>query len=77
MSALTHEDPMPFGKHKGTPMKDVPASYLFYLWTNGISNEPHNPVFGYINDNIKELEQSHPDGIWREKIDGGWKGTKA
>jgi hypothetical protein len=30
--ALTDLDLMPFGKHKGTPMQDVPASYLEWLW---------------------------------------------
>lgn len=28
MSKLTDDSPIPFGKHKGTLMKDVPASYL-------------------------------------------------
>lgn len=30
---LTDTDPMPFGKYKGTPMQDVPASYLHWLWS--------------------------------------------
>lgn len=29
--ALDDDDPMPFGKHKGTPMGEVPASYLDFL----------------------------------------------
>ena len=32
---LCDSDPMPFGKHKGIPMQDVPASYLHWLWANG------------------------------------------
>jgi hypothetical protein len=28
-------DAMPFGKHKGEPMQDVPARYLRWLWTEG------------------------------------------
>ena len=34
--ALTDTDPMPFGKHKGEPMQDVPASYLRWLWNDGL-----------------------------------------
>lgn len=25
-------DKMPFGKYKGEPLQDVPASYLLWLW---------------------------------------------
>ncbi|WP_114752343.1 putative quorum-sensing-regulated virulence factor [Pleomorphovibrio marinus] len=28
---LTDNDPMPFGKHKGTPMANVPDHYLKWL----------------------------------------------
>lgn len=28
---LTDESPMPFGKHRGTRMEEVPASYLLWL----------------------------------------------
>lgn len=33
--AYTDLDLMPFGKHKGEPMQDVPAHYLRWLWTEG------------------------------------------
>jgi uncharacterized protein (DUF3820 family) len=33
--AYTDLDRMPFGKHKGEPMQDVPAHYLRWLWTEG------------------------------------------
>lgn len=36
--ALNDKDPMPFGKYQGTPMIDVPASYLLYLKKNGLKN---------------------------------------
>lgn len=54
---------MPFGKYKGTPMQDVPASYLHWLWTNGVKSE-NSPVANYIRNNIVSLQQEHPDGIW-------------
>lgn len=48
MKPLTDLDPMPFGKHKGVPMQDVPASYLHYLWSNGMKNDKTGPVADYI-----------------------------
>lgn len=56
--------PMPFGKHKGTPMQDVPASYLHYLWQNGLRTDTANPVADYIQRNLSALKREHPDGIW-------------
>jgi hypothetical protein len=32
-SVLSHFDPMPFGKHRGTPMREVPGTYL--MWIRG------------------------------------------
>jgi uncharacterized protein (DUF3820 family) len=29
---LIDTSPMPFGKHKGTPMANVPAGYLLWLY---------------------------------------------
>lgn len=28
---------MPFGKHKGEPLQDVPARYLLWLWRDGLN----------------------------------------
>jgi hypothetical protein len=40
MKPLADTDPMPFGKYGPAGMKftmeQVPADYLFYLWTNGL-----------------------------------------
>lgn len=32
MTQLEDKDPMPFGKHKGTAMANVPADYLLYMF---------------------------------------------
>ena len=65
MKYLNDTDMMPFGKHKGVPMEDVPASYLHYLWTNGMEDETEtSPVAEYIQRNQTALEQEHPNGIW-------------
>lgn len=55
---------MPFGKHKGIPMQDVPASYLHWLWTNGKKEDLECPVAGYIRRNLQSLRMEHKDGIW-------------
>ena len=65
MTPLQDTDPMPFGKYKDTPMQDVPASYLHFLWYNGLKNEVKtNPVADYINRNVAALKFEYEDGIW-------------
>lgn len=54
--------PMPFGKHKGEPLQDVPAHYLHWLWIQ-------KPLYDrkledYIKRNISALKKEYPDGIW-------------
>lgn len=62
---LYNTSPMPFGEYKGEKMRNVPASYLHQLWTEGGFRENmKNPVSRYIRDNIRDLEQEYPDGIW-------------
>ena len=64
---LSDTDPMPWGCHKGIPMQDVPASYLFYFWTEkGFESDVVNPVAIYIRENLSAFEQEYPDGIWRK-----------
>lgn len=45
---------MPFGKHKGKPLLEVPASYL--LWWADQSPEHNAELLKYINDNRRHLE---------------------
>ena len=61
---LTDVSPMPWGKHKGTPMQDVPAIYFWWLWTNGKAQDQRCPVAAYIRRNLSALKQEHTDGIW-------------
>lgn len=61
---LSDTDPMPFGKFRGQPMQDVPASYLFWLWTNGKSGDRFCPVADYIRRNLAALRMEFKDGIW-------------
>lgn len=62
---LNDESPMPFGKHKGKPMSEVPADYLFWFWTNGgEQKKDRDPVARYIDENLDALRQEYPDGEW-------------
>lgn len=45
---------MPWGKHKGTAMANVPASYLLWLLD---ANKCSGDVKKYIQDNKQVLEQ--------------------
>lgn len=64
MNPLSDTDPMPFGKHKGVLMQDVPAGYLHYLWQNGLKNDNRSNVADYIRRNLDALKKEHTDGIW-------------
>lgn len=65
MSAFLDDlDPMPFGKHKGVPMQDVPASYLHYLWHHGLKEDSTSKVADYISKNISAFKKENPDLIW-------------
>lgn len=68
MSTLTDQDQMPFGKFKGFRMEDVPASYLGWLWNDGLYEKPESPVHGYIVDNMAALEKEDPDRIWKKAV---------
>jgi hypothetical protein len=72
MKALTDQDPMPFGTHSGKPMEKVPASYLLWLWEDGLwqldnACTPRNisrlVVRDYIKRNFNALETECPDKI--------------
>lgn len=51
--ALTDTDLMPFGKFKGKPMQDVPASYLKWLYDEGCNNEL---VYNYIHNSMDAIQ---------------------
>lgn len=57
MEGLNDESPMPFGKYKGTPMKDVPAQYLLFMWENYKRKHFNADVFTYIEENLDVLKK--------------------
>ncbi len=61
IEAITDLTEMPFGKHKGTNMIDVPATYLLWLWDNGIWAEKGKPMHNYIKGAFSALESEAKD----------------
>lgn len=57
MAKLTDNSLMPFGKHKGTAMANVPASYL--LWLKNNVEKVDSAVLEYINDNLDVLRNEN------------------
>lgn len=64
MDELTDDSPMPFGKFKGKKMKEVPAEYLHWLWSQPGKPDENSPVANYIRKNLNALKKEHQDGIW-------------
>lgn len=60
---MTAQSIMPFGKHRGQRMEDVPAAYLLWLWNNGLKDQPGKEVHGYVSENLDALQQEAPDVI--------------
>jgi uncharacterized protein (DUF3820 family) len=50
---LTDQDIMPYGKHKGKKMANVPAAYLIWLHEN---DKCTDEVREYISENIEVLK---------------------
>ena len=63
---LSDRSPMPAGKHQGTPMEKVPATYLDWLIGQQWIHSSHNPdwiaVRRYILANLKAIQaEIHSD----------------
>jgi len=55
MATLTDKSKMPWGKHRGKAMEDIPASYL--LWLYNQTTKSDNDVMHYIRENLDVLEK--------------------
>jgi uncharacterized protein (DUF3820 family) len=51
---LTDNSPMPWGKHKGEKMANVPAYYLLWCYDN---NKVCDRVRAYVEENMDILEE--------------------
>ena len=55
---LTDKSPMPYGKHRGVEMANVPADYLLWMRGNIPQDDDLNKAIrAYIEDNIELLEE--------------------
>lgn len=53
---MNDDDLMPFGKHKGERMEDVPDSYLAWLWNEGdYYRKKESPLHHYIKSASSEI----------------------
>lgn len=52
---MTDASTMPFGKHKGKKMANVPAAYLLWLWNNR-DDTGVGEVWDYIKDNLEDIK---------------------
>jgi Putative quorum-sensing-regulated virulence factor len=65
---MTDDDEITFGRYNGTKIGKVPASYLLWLWNNGMwmansRSQREDPVRIYIVKNFNALETECPDII--------------
>lgn len=47
---------MPFGKHKGMSLDDVPADYLLWLFSQNWLSDRFPEIHNYIVNNLKVIE---------------------
>lgn len=57
----TDDSLMPFGKHKGKRLGDVPADYLLFMWDKGVHEERGRSLHEYIKKNFRQLEKLSRD----------------
>jgi hypothetical protein len=55
---MTDSSIMPWGKHKGEKLANIPAAYLIWLYGSaGIASQPHNKQLAdYIKSNMDALK---------------------
>lgn len=54
----TDDTKMPYGQHVGTPLKDVPASYLLFIYQNhDLTSIVRDGLRVYIENNLQVLNQ--------------------
>jgi hypothetical protein len=59
------EDIIPFGKHRGKKLANVPAHYLVWFWENAKIKQLDRAgykVFKYVDENIEDLRKEARQG---------------
>lgn len=52
---MSKDATMPFGKHKGKLLKDVPSDYLLWVYEN--KDDLYGDLKAYIEDNLDVIKQ--------------------
>lgn len=72
----TDDTVMPFGKHKGVKMKDLPGNYLLWCFDQADLLDNHKGLAIYIDNNLDEITEKadgekdyfsdmHDDNRWK------------
>lgn len=56
-SKFTDKTEMPFGKHKGVALGEVPASYLLWLGDQPDMRSKHPELYAYVDSGRQWLEK--------------------
>ena len=63
---MDDESLMPFGRHKGSKLKDVPDDYLLFLHQAGI-NPKYYELEEYIKENLDAIKANVNKNRWYNK----------
>jgi hypothetical protein len=62
---MNDTDKIWFGKYKGTPLQDVPASYFHWLWyEGGVRVDKNHKLHTYIESRKDAFRKENKDLIW-------------
>ncbi|HZR21493.1 MAG TPA: hypothetical protein VFE51_29700 [Verrucomicrobiae bacterium] len=64
---LSSTDPVPYGEQEGTPMQDLLAAYLNFLWESWQTSPAWKralPVRNYIQQNLAALRAADATLTW-------------
>lgn len=74
-TAATDNTRMPFGKHAGTPLADVPASYLLWFYEQDWAEERYPDIYNYCKECEEQLYSDYSTD-YDEAWSGDWEHWK-
>lgn len=58
---------MPFGKHQGLKMKEVPSDYLIWMSEQPWLKESWPKLYKYVQKHLKQMKEQEEKSFWAEK----------